>query len=498
MKNRIISNMVWSVALSIGVKQEAFSKPNVLMICIDDMNDWVGFLAGHPQAKTPHMDRLAAKGVNFTNAHCPAPGCSPSRNAILFGIEPHNSGLYPFYDLNKIEQGVLDSYKPLPLLFRENGYTTCGLTKVWHNPDRSYLQNEQWDEYVYYSNGKFNLIEEKGYVPEPYNQRLVARPASNPLTDFQDYKSAMHAVQFLERKHDKPFFLSVGFILPHTPFIPPEENFDRFCDPIIPPPIKDDDLIDIPIAGRANAQIYVEIPMRRDNAWEHLWRAYLACINFTDENVGRVLDALENSPYADNTIVVLWSDHGFHLGEKRTFSKFSLWEEATRTPFIIQDSRQTAGAGNNCDEPVGLINIYRTLCDLTGITAPAYVDGISLCPWLENPQLPKETPAMTTWGRGNYTLRTKTWRYTRYFDGSEELYNKSDDPNEWTNLAGNPEYNNVKKKIAHWFPKTEAPQVTSGLELYNVVDSDSPVKNIQAYKRDVKTYTEMGLLPPIE
>jgi arylsulfatase A-like enzyme len=490
---------IFAVMLSLFLfSAHAEKRPNVLMLCIDDMNDWTGFLGGHPQAKTPNMDRLAARGVNFTNAHCPSPGCSPSRNAILLGVEPHNSGLYPFYNLNHVDPAELARFMPLPKLFKDNGYTTCGLTKVWHNPDNTWRQDEQWDEYHYYGNGKLEVIPGKGYHPEPYNKRTVSCPASNPLKDFQDYQSAMHAVRFLEKEHDKPFFLAVGIILPHTSFIMPEENWDRFSDSIEPPPFKADDLTDIPLAGQANAQIYVEIPVRRDNAWEDIRRGYLACINFTDDNVGRVLDALEKSPYADNTIIVLWSDHGFHLGEKRSFSKFSLWNEATRTPFIIVDPRGRDGNGKRCGEPVGLINVYKTLADLTGLQVPDYVDGQSLVPWLDNPALEKETPAMTTWGRGNYTLRTKEWRYTRYFDGNEELYNESDDPNEWTNLAGNPEYDSLKKKFAAQLPEEEVPQVTSGRELYNVADADKPMENINAYKRYVKEFKAAGLQPPLD
>lgn len=493
----------WTVAAACMVAATSTfaeqERPNVLMICIDDLNDWVGFLDGHPQAKTPNMDGLAAKGVNFTNAHCTAPGCSPSRNALLFGVEPHNSGLYPFYNINNIEPGILDSYTPLPLLFRRNGYITCGLTKVFHNPDNEYLKDQQWDEYASYGDRNLKLIKEKGYHPEPYNKRIVAAPASNPIEDFGDYQSAMHAIRFLERDHAKPFFLAVGFIKPHTPFIMPEKNFDRFQEPIQPPPFKADDLSDIPIAGQSNAQIYVEIPVRQDNAWEKIRRGYLATVSFTDDNVGLLLNALKSSPYSDNTIIVLWSDHGFHLGEKRTFSKFSLWNEATRTPFIIYDPRIKDTHGMECAEPVGLINVYRTLCDLVGINAPEYVDGVSLRPWLLDPDKPMSRPAMTTWGRGNYTLRTKEWRYTRYFDGSEELYYQSEDPNEWTNLADNPEYQGLKREFREsWLPEKEAPQVTSGRELYNVADADDPQRMIKSYKSRVKNYKELNLQPPLD
>ena len=474
-------------------------KPNILMLCIDDMNDWVGFLGGHPQAKTPNMDKLANRGVNFTKAYCTAPGCSPSRNALLFGIEPHNSGLYPFYDINEIESEVLEPYTALPLLFRQNGYKTVGLGKVFHNPDNRYKQDEIWDEYKMYANSKLNLLKDKGYYPEPYNKRLVSCPANNPATDFKDRKSADHAIRFLEKKHNKPFFLAVGFILPHTPFITPEENYDRFNLPIFEPAIRADDLVDIPLTGRSNAQIYVELPLRRDNAWEKVRRGYLASISFTDDNVGLVLDALEKSIYADNTIVVLWSDHGFHLGEKRTFSKFSLWEEATRTPFIILDPRKKEGHGEVCEQTVGLINVYKTISDLANIETPDYVDGMSLAPWLVSPNKQLDRPAMTTWGRGNYSLRTKKWRYTRYFDGSEELYDVIKDSNEWTNLANKAEYKELMQQLADkWLPKNEAPQVKSGRKLYNVVDADSPTRALKIFKNKSNEFKLLNLKPALD
>ena len=475
------------------------SRPNVLMLCIDDMNDWCGFLGGHPQAITPNMDELASKGVNFTNAHCTAPGCSPSRNALLFGVEPHRSGLYPFYGLSDVKAEVLDPYVSFPQVFRENGYLTSGVSKVFHNPDNTYRQDETWDEYRMYAGvNNETLIKEKGHHPDPHNKRILACPASNPLKDFGDYKTAEHAVRFLEKEHDKPFFLAVGFIKPHSPFIMPEENWDRFKNPIEPPAIKADDLTDIPIVGQSNTQIRIEISLAQDDAWEQVRHGYLAAISFTDDNVGRVLEALKKSPDADNTIVVLWSDHGYHLGEKRTFSKFTLWEEATRSPFIIWDPR-SKGNGKACEEPVGLINVYKTVCDLAGIDPPEYVDGESLRPWLDDPARPMEKPAMTTWGRGNYSLRTKQWRYTRYFDGSEELYDESKDPNEWTNLASNPEYAPLMKKLANqWLPKHEAPQVQSGIRLNKAADADSPTRAIGKYKSEVKMFEQLNLQPPLK
>ena len=278
----------------------------------------------------------------------------------------------------------------------------------------------------------------------------------------------------------------------------PEDNWDRFTSPIEPPAIKADDLTDIPLVGQSNAQIHIETLLRKDKAWQQVRRGYLASISFTDDNVGRVLKALKDCPYADNTIVVLWSDHGYHLGEKRSFSKFSLWEESTRSPFIIWDPRRK-GNGQTCEQPVGLINVYKTLCDLTGINPPDYIDGNSLRPWLDDPALPKQQPAMTTWGRGNYTLRTKQWRYTRYFDGTEELYDELKDPNEWTNLAGDPTHATLIKQLADkWLPKHEAPLVKSGLKLDRVADADNPTKAIKSFKSDVKKFDQLNVQPPLK
>ncbi|QDT60548.1 Choline-sulfatase [Stieleria bergensis] len=475
--------MLWPVALSMTIcaglacnvaAEESY--PNVLMLCIDDMNDWCGFLGGHPEAKTPNMDKLAKRGVNFTNAHCTAPACSPSRNALLLGVEPHKSGLYPFYKLENVDRQVLDQYTNLPRLFKENGYTTCGITKVFHNPDNTYERELTWDDYASYGDRNVKGAPGKGFMADETDRKkkyMRVCPGVNPLDDFMDHRTASHAIRFLDKKHEKPFFLAVGFIRPHVEFITPEANYDRFPASIAPPPIKEGDLDDIPPVGRSMARETVIQSFETHDCWDEVRRGYLACISFTDDNVGRVMEALEKSGYMDNTIVVLWSDHGFHLGEKRSYTKFSLWEESTRVPFIIWDPRGQKGNGETCAEPVGLINVYRTLCDLAGLQCPEYVDGMSLVPWLRNPAKPKENPAMTTWGRGNYSLRAKDWRYTRYFDGTEELYDHARDPQEWTNLASNPEYAAMKHELAQqWLPKSEAPQVISGRELYNVWDAD--------------------------
>ncbi len=478
---------------------ETAEKPNIVFIAIDDMNDWVGFLGGHPQALTPNMDRLAEAGVNFRNAHCAAPGCSPSRNALLFGVQPFHSGLYPFYDLEKMDPKILEPYTTLPQLYKDNGYDTYCAGKIHHGSGWNYEKGglRQWTETNYENRKKLPGLKhdaEAGYVIGN-SRKMAFCPTKSPLEDHPDYGTAMFGVDVLKREHEKPFFLAVGFVKPHLPFVCPKEFFDLYKDPIEPPTIKAQDLVDVPWAARANAKLNDDLRFRTDKAWEKVRRAYLACNSWTDANVGRVLDALKASAYADDTIVALWSDHGYHQGEKRSFRKFSLWEEATKVPFIIWDTRGQKGNGKACDEAVSLIDIYKTLTNLSGIKHPDYVDGISLLPWLENPDLPRKQPAYTTWGRGNYSVRTRGWRYNRYFDGSEELYHNAEDPQEWENQASNPEFAAQKAKLAKMLPSREAPLVLSGKALHNVSDANQPSLD---GARDLWKKTNAKITPALE
>jgi len=450
---------------------QAAEKPNILFIAIDDMNDWTGFLGGHPQAQTPNMDRLAKKGVYFTNAHCSAPGCSPSRNALLYGVEPFNSGLYAFYDQEAFSSIVLDGYISLPEFLKANGYNTYGAGKIHHR--RSPTEAE-WTEYATDTKmGKLRFAEDEGYG----SGKMSFRPTLNPLEDHLDYQNTSFGLDVLAREHDQPFFLAVGLIKPHLPFNAPKRFFDLYPEDVKPPRINPDDHDDIPAVGRAFAKISDDRKFKQDKAWTRVRRAYLACISWADYNVGRVLEALEASPYADNTIVVLWSDHGYGQGEKRHFRKFALWEETTKVPFIIWDAREKkAVAGREVQDGVSLINIYRTLAEMSGLEAPDYVDGFSLVPQLKNPQKPLPKPSICSWGRGNHTIRDRNWRYTRYYDGGEELYSHANDPDEWTNLANNPEHAAVKKRLAAHLPEREVPIVMEGLEGWSIpYSADKPL-----------------------
>ncbi len=489
-------------ALPASPAAAAAERPNILFIAIDDMNDWTGFLGGHPQAKTPNMDRLADRGVNFRNAHCPAPGCSPSRNALLFGVQPFNSGLYPFYQTEQIDPEVLAQYTTLPQLFKESGYHTYASGKIHHGVAWTYELDDGAREWTEHNHKRAipRLVHDTdaGYVQrngENQSRKMAFCPTASPLEDHPDYITAQYGLDVLGRAHDRPFFLALGFKKPHLPFVAPKPYFDLHAGPIQAPPVKAGDLADISWPGRGNARLNDDLRYRNEDAWEQVRRAYLACISWTDANVGRVLDALEAGPYRDNTIVVLWSDHGYHLGEKRSFRKFSLWEEATRVPFIIWDARQPDKHGRVCDAPASLIDIYPTLVKMAGLKKPAYVDGIDLAPWLENPGRPREAPAITTWGRGNYTLRTRAWRYTRYFDGSEELYRHDIDRQEWTNLAQSPEYILEKRALQKWLPKNEAPLIKKGISLHGVIDADKP--SLESVKNTWKRINAV-IQPPLE
>lgn len=471
--------------------------PNILFIAIDDMNDWVGALGGHPQAHTPNIDRLASQGVLFTNAHTPAPACSPCRNALLYGRQPHKSGLYPFYDRPEMDPGFFAETPSLMQLMMNHGYQVFGAGKI-HHGEMGTPTIEQLIPQEYTENINHKLIQ----LPDPVVDstdgvglktfgKMCGRPSLSPLEEHIDYNISTYGQEVLQRKHDKPFFLALGFIKPHLPFVAPKKYFDLFPPENIQKPlIRDDDLADISWAGRSNAKLGDDFRYRSRDEWEGWIRAYLACNAYTDDNVGRVVDALDHSNYKDNTIIVLWSDHGYHFGEKRSHRKFSLWEESSRVPLIVLDPRNKSN-GERCAAPVSLIDLFPTLLNKAGIPVPEYSDGQDLNDLLENPSATRDTPVLTTWGRGNYSLRSSRWRYTRYFDGSEELYDHDHDPQEWTNLSRDSEYADVISELKNYLPSTEAPLVLGGKALHNVVDADQP--SLENFKKQWQKMQQNGM-----
>jgi arylsulfatase A-like enzyme len=436
-----------SKALDIKSRPEHY---NVLFIAIDDLNDWIGCLAGHPDAVTPNMDRLAKRGVLFTNAHCAAPACNPSRASLMTGIMPYTSGVYKNGDPWR---NYLPDAVTLPQHFMANGYNAIGRGKIYHGswPD---LNDGAWTYYI-----------EKGSDPDPdeANPRY-GNPTGNiewgPVLgneeDMDDYKVATWVSDRLNDDHKKPFFLACGFYKPHLAWCVPQKYFDKFLPQNITLPNMDpNDLDDVPPEGINMAKPNTHNTIVNAGEWENAVAGYLASGNFTDDQVGRVLDALDASGHADDTIIILWSDHGWSLGEKLHWKKFALWEEATHNLLMMVVPGLTP-KNARCDQPVNLTDIYPTLVELCDLTPNDALEGKSLVPFLKKPSHEWERPAITTHGANNHSLRTKRWRYIQYNDGTEELYDRDADPLEWNNLLWGtplPEHRTKANELKAWLPE---------------------------------------------
>jgi len=505
-------------------KKSSSEKPNVLYIMCDDLNDWVEGMGGHPQAITPNIKELAQTGIMFTNAHSNDPVCAPSRASLFTGIYPHSSGLYSFE--RWMRNPTLQNCKTIMEHFRDNGYLVIGTGKLLHHNDTSL-----WDEFgnetdygPYAFNGNYiegdywnGLMPHPG-VAAPFRDEGAVDGSFGPLSDvpvvkpegdkpgykgwwkgtgpfkyeseenrdlMPDEENALwiknKLKQLEEKDPGKPFFLAVGFIRPHTPLYAPKKYFDMFpLENIRLPEYLENDLDDCaddlvnnngyPKGPRHYNSLKESYPVVEDGLKKYV-QAYLACVSFLDAQIGLVLDALENSPFKDNTIVILTSDHGYHIGEKDQIFKHTLWEESTRIPFIIKVPG-TNNPGSRCDHPVSLIDIYPTLADLCELSDNTIknsqgkrIDGYSLRPFLKNPQEMEwagPEVALTAILSGNvkegnnipmevkdqhFSVRSRDWRYTLTSNGGEELYDHVSDPNEWHNLAGDTAYNNVRQEM---------------------------------------------------
>ena len=422
------------------------SKPNVLFIAVDDLNHWVGYLGRNKQARTPHIDRLAARGVAFMHAYCAAPVCNPSRAALMSGLRPSSTGVY---ENRQDWRTAIAEDKTLATTFRQNGYYVAGAGKIYHG---GFDRRSEWDDYLVRPGGD----------PKPTGDTGVGGIKFAPLDcadqDLADYRITTWIIEQLQKKHDKPFFLACGLHKPHMPWNVPRQYYDLFpLEQITLPPTVEGDLDDVPPAGVKMARPEGDhATVLKSGRWKEAVRAYLAAIAYTDMNVGRLLDALDKSTYATNTIIVFWGDHGWHLGEKQHWRKFALWEEATRAPFIWVVPGLTR-SNSICDRAVDFMTIYPTLTDLCDIPTPAHVEGASIRPLLAKPEAKWDKPALTTYGFNNHAVRTERWRYIRYANGDEELYDEAKDPFEWTNVANKAEMNLIKSELARSLPKLNKP-----------------------------------------
>jgi len=449
-------------------------RPNVVLLSVDDMNDWVGCLGGYPGVQTPNIDRLARRGALFTDAHCSSPICNPSRTATLTGMRPSTTGIYgnTEYWRPVLPEGA----ETMPEFFRRNGYYAAGAGKIFHHTE-GFNPPDQWNEFLQqeFDDPWYRRIAWYPWVHKipnpdghPFNDLAEGDFAGEfdwgvlPGRDEEDYgdmEAVRYGERFLARDHDQPFFLALGMWHPHIPLFAPQEFFDLYPeDSVRLPEVPGDDLDDLPEIAQeiAAARRSEHERIVAEGKWKDAVRAYLACISFADRMVGRVLDALDNSAYADDTILVLWSDHGWHLGEKRHWHKSTLWQRATHIPMVISGPgvQQT---GVPRDQPVELLDLYPTLADLCGLDKPDHLEGVSLIPQLEDPQQEKR-PAVITYQRNNHAVLTPEWRYIRYRDGSEELYDRVNDPDDWHNLADRPEHAALKRELAEHMPKKNVPQ----------------------------------------
>ncbi len=458
--------------------------PNILFIAVDDMADWAAYLGGHPDAITPNLDRLAERGVWFRNAHCVSPICGPSRAAILTGMRPETTGCYT-------NRGTYIDYVPdavsLPRHFKDNGYHVAGAGKINHA--LGMVVEDNWDEYgpdcgIVGSPFTNEELLAEGMDPTravprlnctlPMNGglSLIDRPTMKwdsfdwgPLDvddiDMPDGEIAAWAVEQLEKDHQKPFFLAVGFYKPHQPFFAPRKYFDMYDrEKVRLPEVMENDLDDVPRPGIDLAHAAWTAGTHKTVVEHKQWHegvlGYLATITFADAMVGQVLDALDGSQYSSNTWIILWSDHGWSLGQKEHWGKHEPWQASVKVPFIIippaNANPEGFRAGTPCSSPVSLLDIYPTLIEICGLPAVEALEGQSLLPLVGNPMADWNEAVVASVGRGSHSVFTPGWRYIHYFDGSEELYNLLEDPEEWTNLASDPSYADVKKELAGHMP----------------------------------------------
>ncbi len=482
--SNLFSAALFVVFMSAGTA--CAKQPNVLFLAVDDMNDWIGSLGATPRAITPNLDKLAARGVNFSNAHTPGVYCAPARAAIFSGQYASTTGCYRssdyFTDHPEIEG--------LPLSFSKAGYTTLGVGKLYHHMPGS-IDVRGWDEFYLRKPSQRtegwsldNWTEEMPF-PDPFPASVFnkgkeikgglflewAGLPNDKEEEMADTIRVNWAVDQLGKKHDKPFFLACGIYAPHFPNYCPQKYFDLYDrDKIELPPIKVDDLEDLPErmkrAKTARSKIHKELEAK--GAVKDAIHGYLSCMSYADAMMGRVLDALEKSPYADNTIVVLWSDHGYHHGEKYDWGKHTLWERTSNVPFIWAGPGVKKGAVT--DVTASLIDMYPTFVEMCGLPRPHQkLEGTSLASTLEKPAVAKDRDVYLPYmAPGEYAIINKDWRYITYGDDGEELYDLKSDPNEWNNLAENPKYEDTKRLLRKSAPKKfspAAPKRTIGKDL---------------------------------
>lgn len=488
-------------------------QPNVILIAIDDLNDWVGSFGGSPQTRTPNMDRFCERGaITFQNAYCPGPVCGPSRSAFLSGFMPNRTGVYGNTE-NMRRSPLVQTHATLPEYFAKHGYQTLNRGKLFHkHATPEVLDEGQW-AFTDWSNTEGGgrgvdqshlFSRQKNIYDGKKDESANVDPAfarDNDGTEFSwgptrggketmlDYKTAQWAAAEIGKPHAKPYFMAVGISKPHLPWYVPQEYFDRHpLDSIKIPEHRLDDLDDILTPG-GKKKFSPSADFRWVNSREGLFKravqAYLAAASFADDCVGEVLDALEKSPDRDNTIVIIIGDHGWHLGEKLRFRKATLWQEATRLPFMMRAPGLTKNRAD-CMRLVNLMDIYPTLIELCGLPEKPGIDGRSVAPLLRDPRQTWDHASVTINGRGNACARDERWYIIRYDDGTEEFYDMATDPMQWKNLSTSKDKDVLaaKARLAQSLPKEYAPAVYRDKKKKQIDKNAPPLPNASD-KRDL-------------
>lgn len=442
-----------TLAATLSTRAQSKRPPNVLMIAVDDLNDWVQNFGGNPQSVTPNMARLGARSVRFQRAYCNAPMCNPSRASLMTGLRPSTTGIYTNSDAWR--DGAPDAVT-MPEYFLNHGYRVLGCGKLYHNSQPDY---HAFHEYLPEAHTAGEIKAEESHVPAKAAQvHFDWGPLDLADEEMEDYRYVRYSADILSRQHAQPFFLACGFKKPHLPWYVPKKYFDKFkLEDIKLPPYLPNDLDDVPRSAIREGGVADHRRVTQNDEWPAAIRGYLASINFCDTNVGRVLDALEKGPNAQDTIVIFWGDHGWQLGEKNQWRKFTLWERSCRAPLMIS-APGVSQRGADCTRVVEFVDLYPTMVELCGLPAKTGLAGKSLVPLLKDPKRAWDGAGITSDGADKISIRTERWRYGKFPDG-EELYDELADPNEWKNLAFKPEtmtaeQKKVRDQLAARLPKS--------------------------------------------
>ncbi len=429
----------------------ADEKYNVLFIAVDDMNNNLGTY-GHPTVKSPNIDRLAKMGTRFDKAYCQFPLCSPSRTSVMTGLRPD---VTKTYDLKYHFRNHLSDVVTLSQLFKNNGYFAARVGKIYHygNPGEigtNGLDDEpSWTERI---NPKGRDKAEENLLTNHTPKRGLGSSLSFQAADGTDEEQtdgivATETIKLLEKHKDKPFFIAAGFYRPHCPYVAPKKYFDLYpIDQVPVPKGPFDEVKNLPGAALSSTSPWPWYGVTEQQSRESL-QAYHATISFVDAQVGRLLDSLEKLGLAEKTIIVFWSDHGYHVGEHGLWKKQSLFEGSARVPLIVAAPGQKA-KGVVSPRTVELLDLYPTLADLAGLKAPENLEGVSLKPLLDKPDAEWNRSAFTQVWRGSFaghSVRTERYRYTEWDDGQKglELYDYQNDPKELQNLASDPQHSKI-------------------------------------------------------